>query len=129
MIPDIDIYRVANLLVKRHGQDAPIEAAMRADKRPGKGEGQHFCRRHMTKGQLTMAVATIYPEPQKGGRGRRVGSAIPHRRVGIRRWLDSHRGTWEDYPRSIPISGEAYEPEQHLRQPANALQSQQHLDG
>ena len=27
----LDIYRAANLLVKRHGQDAPIEAAMRAD--------------------------------------------------------------------------------------------------
>ncbi len=32
MIPDIDIYRSANLLVKHHGQDAPIEAAMRSDK-------------------------------------------------------------------------------------------------
>ncbi len=31
MIPDIDIYRSANLLVKQHGEDAPIEAAMRAD--------------------------------------------------------------------------------------------------
>ncbi len=31
MIPDLDIYRVANLLVKRHGPDASIEAAMRAD--------------------------------------------------------------------------------------------------
>lgn len=31
MIPDLDIYRSANLLVKRHGDDAPIEAAMRAD--------------------------------------------------------------------------------------------------
>ena len=31
MIPDLDIWRSANLLVKRHGQDAPIEAAMRAD--------------------------------------------------------------------------------------------------
>ncbi len=31
MIPDLDIYRSANLLVKHHGQDAPIEAAMRAD--------------------------------------------------------------------------------------------------
>jgi len=31
MIPDLDIYRSANLLVKRHGQDAPIRAAMRAD--------------------------------------------------------------------------------------------------
>ena len=31
MIPDLDIYRSANILVKRHGQDAPIEAAMMAD--------------------------------------------------------------------------------------------------
>ncbi len=38
MIPDIDIYRVANLLVKRHGQDASIEAAMRADAMLEKGD-------------------------------------------------------------------------------------------
>ncbi len=31
MIPDLDIYRSANVLVKQHGQDAPIHAAMRAD--------------------------------------------------------------------------------------------------
>ncbi len=31
MIPDLDIYRTANLLVKQHGEDAPIEAAIRAD--------------------------------------------------------------------------------------------------
>ncbi len=31
MIPDLDIYRTANLLLKQHGEDAPIEAAMRAD--------------------------------------------------------------------------------------------------
>ncbi len=31
MIPDLDIWRSANLLVKQHGQDAPIHAAMRAD--------------------------------------------------------------------------------------------------
>ncbi len=31
MIPDLDIYRTANILVKQHGQDAPIHAAMRAD--------------------------------------------------------------------------------------------------
>ncbi len=28
MIPDLDIYRSANILVKRHGQDAPIYAAI-----------------------------------------------------------------------------------------------------
>ncbi len=31
MIPDLDIWRSANILVKHHGQDAPIHAAMRAD--------------------------------------------------------------------------------------------------
>ncbi len=31
MTPDLDIYRAANLLVKRHSADAPIHAAMRAD--------------------------------------------------------------------------------------------------
>ena len=28
---DLDIYRSARILVKRHGQNAPIQAAMRAD--------------------------------------------------------------------------------------------------
>ncbi len=28
---EIDIYRSANVLVKHHGEDAPIHAAMRAD--------------------------------------------------------------------------------------------------
>ncbi len=31
MISDLDIYRSANLLVKRHGKDAPIQTAMRED--------------------------------------------------------------------------------------------------
>ncbi len=38
MILDLDIYRTANLLVKRHGQDAPIHAAMRADAMLDKGD-------------------------------------------------------------------------------------------
>ncbi len=31
MTSDLDIYRSAPILVKQHGQDAPIHAAMRAD--------------------------------------------------------------------------------------------------
>ncbi len=31
MTPDLDIYRSAQVLVKRHGGDAQTEAAMRAD--------------------------------------------------------------------------------------------------
>ncbi len=37
MTSDLDIYRSANLLVKQHGEDAPIYAIMKVDKllRPG----------------------------------------------------------------------------------------------
>ena len=31
MTPDLDNYRAANLLIRQHGEDAPLEAAMRAD--------------------------------------------------------------------------------------------------
>ncbi len=31
MTPDLDIYRSANLLVRQHGAEAAIEAAMHAD--------------------------------------------------------------------------------------------------
>ncbi len=31
MTSDIDIFRSANILVKQHGEDAPLHAAMRAD--------------------------------------------------------------------------------------------------
>ncbi len=38
MIPDLDIYRTAQILVKHHGQDAPIQAATRADAMLEKGD-------------------------------------------------------------------------------------------
>ncbi len=38
MIPDLDIYRAAAVLVKQHGPDAPIHAAMRADAMPEAGD-------------------------------------------------------------------------------------------
>ena len=31
MIPDLDIYRSANVIMKQYGEDAPNHAAMRAD--------------------------------------------------------------------------------------------------
>jgi len=31
MIPDLDLYRAANVIIKQYGEDAPIHAAMRAD--------------------------------------------------------------------------------------------------
>ncbi len=38
MIPDLDVYRSAQLLVERHGDGAPIEAAMKADAMLEKGD-------------------------------------------------------------------------------------------
>ncbi len=38
MIPDLDIYRSAQVLVKQHGVDAPVHAAMRADAMLEKGD-------------------------------------------------------------------------------------------
>ena len=38
MVDDVDIYRSANLLVKQHGTEAPIEAAMRADAMLDRGD-------------------------------------------------------------------------------------------
>ncbi len=37
MVSDLDIYRSAKLLVDQHGEDAAIEAAMRADAMLEKG--------------------------------------------------------------------------------------------
>ena len=49
MISDLDIYRSAQMLVKRHGEGAPIQAAMRADAMLEKGdlEGYAVWRRIM----------------------------------------------------------------------------------
>ena len=38
MTPELDIYGSAQVLVKRPGEDAPIEAAMRADNIIAKGD-------------------------------------------------------------------------------------------
>ena len=38
LLAALDIYRSANLLVKRHGEDVPIKGAMRADAMFEKGD-------------------------------------------------------------------------------------------
>ncbi len=42
MISDLDIYRSANVLVTRHGEDAPIYAATRANAMLDKGDLDGF---------------------------------------------------------------------------------------
>jgi hypothetical protein len=38
LIPDLDIYRAASVLIDQHGADALIEAAMRVDELLDKGD-------------------------------------------------------------------------------------------
>ncbi len=38
MTSDLDIYRSASVLIDQHGQDAPIQAAMKADAMLEKGD-------------------------------------------------------------------------------------------
>ncbi len=42
MIPDLGTYRSTNVLVKQHGQDAPVRAAMRADTMLDKGDMEGY---------------------------------------------------------------------------------------
>ncbi len=47
MTSDLDIYRSANVLIREHGEDAALEAAMQADAMLAKGdlEGQTVWKR------------------------------------------------------------------------------------
>ncbi len=65
LIPDLDIYRSANLLVKRHGEDAPIEAAMRADAMLDKGDLDGFL---VWKRVLKAVEELLREEPREGER-------------------------------------------------------------
>lgn len=38
LVSDLDIYRAASALIERHGDAAPLEAAMRADKMLAAGD-------------------------------------------------------------------------------------------
>ncbi len=61
-VGDIDIWRSANLLVKRHGEDAPIHAAMQADAMLQKGDldGYAVWKRIL---QLIEALQGAEPKP------------------------------------------------------------------
>ncbi len=63
MTSDLDIYRSANVLIREHGEDAALEAAMRADAMLEKGglEGQAAWKR------IVRAVEEIQRTEQPGG--------------------------------------------------------------
>ncbi len=65
MISDLDIYGSANLLVKRHGEDASIHAAMRADAMLDKGDLGGYA---VWKGILKAVEELLREEPGDGER-------------------------------------------------------------
>ena len=65
MIPDLDIYRSAQVLVKRHGEDASIEAATRADAMLDKGDVDGYA---VWKRVLKAVEELLREEPKEGER-------------------------------------------------------------
>jgi hypothetical protein len=65
MTDDLDIYRTANVLVELHGDDAPIQAAMKADAllEAGDMDGQAVWKR------ILAAVEELLLEERPGGVG------------------------------------------------------------
>jgi len=63
MTSDLDIYRTANVLVKHNGEDAALEAALRADAMLEKGslDGQRVWKR------VLAAVKEIQREERREG--------------------------------------------------------------
>ena len=59
MVSELDIYRAANLLIERHGPDAPTEAARMIDRmlELSDGEGQAVWRR------IGLAIETLQAAP------------------------------------------------------------------
>ena len=65
MIPNLDIYRSANALVKQRGPDAPILAAMRADAMLEAGNMDGYA---MWKRILRAVEELQRVEPRPGGK-------------------------------------------------------------
>jgi hypothetical protein len=63
MIPDIDIWRAANLVIQQHGDDAEIVAAQRADELLDRGD----CDGQLVWLRIRRAVAELTAAPT--GRG------------------------------------------------------------
>ncbi len=65
MISDLDIYRSANVLVQQHGEDAPLEAAMRADAMLEAGDMEGFA---VWKRIVKAVEELLSKDPPQGGK-------------------------------------------------------------
>ncbi len=62
MSSDLDAYRTANILIREHGQEAPIQAAMRADAMLEKGDMD----RYAVSKPIVKAVQWLFREETRG---------------------------------------------------------------
>jgi hypothetical protein len=62
MTPDLDIYRVAQALIKQHGEDAPSRAAQRADELLADGDVEG----HATWVRIVKAVRVLLDDQPPG---------------------------------------------------------------
>jgi len=65
VIPDLDIWRAAQLMVKRYGEDAAIQAAIRADELLAEGDVD----RAATWRAIMRAIEELLRAAPRGGRG------------------------------------------------------------
>ncbi len=77
MIPDLDLYRAANVLVKQHGEYAPIHAAMRADAMLEKGDFRGWSRQRGTGYQRLPREASGAVSDRDAALGGRSRSGAP----------------------------------------------------
>jgi hypothetical protein len=59
VIPEIDIWRAANFLIRRHGADAELEAARLADMMLDRGD----CEGRLLWLRIKSAIVTLYARP------------------------------------------------------------------
>jgi hypothetical protein len=82
LVPEIDVWRAANLLIRRHGANAELEAAKRADLMLDRGDDE---RRHLwarirraIEEDLPAEPLTVQVEPLRSGVAiRTCGSGAP----------------------------------------------------
>ena len=79
MIPEIDIWRVANLMLKRYGDLAEVESARRADELWEDGDAQGVAIWRRVMGAIEQLVNTT-PHGLLHQRGNKAGSCMHRRR-------------------------------------------------
>ena len=74
MIPDLDIYRAANVIIKLYGPDAPVHAAMRADAMLETGDLDGSCHTCASLPRYSEAMSGSSPYPLQTATTQQAGN-------------------------------------------------------